>query len=136
MCARTRLRGHGPRACDELHAPGSQLAGGHHACLSEGRDRGGLHKAGPGQMCRVSATPLEVAYAEAVAASHAARQSDLQRIAQDRQAMMAWAALPPAEERIDIEQLPAPGPAVAGEWDAIDNFSVLDCGQRQLLCSP
>ena len=54
-------------------------------------------------------------------------QAQAAREAADAQAQAAWDALPAATRNDDLDRADPPGAPVAGGWDAIDNYTTLDC---------
>ena len=54
-------------------------------------------------------------------------RSQAAREAADAQAQAAWDGLPAATRNDDLDSADPPGAPVAGGWDAIDNYTTLDC---------
>ena len=97
----------------------------HAACVGHGWQASGQERC---PLCRTdnAGTPEE-AFVWTAMSAHVAVRSQAAREAADVQAQAAWDGLPAATRNNNLDRADPPGAPVAGGWDAIDNYTTLDC---------
>ena len=97
----------------------------HATCVGRGWQASGQERC---PLCRAdhAGTP-EGAFVWTAMSAHVAVQAQAAREAADAQAQATWDSLPAATRNDDLDRADPPGAPVAGGWDAIDNYTTLDC---------